>query len=284
MKADNGMKALVHRDGSSRLRSAVARGKTLVCYLTASDPNDEGFLEAAIGAVEGGAGVLEIGIPHSDPVADGPVIQRAHERALASGGGTKRTLELVEVLRRELTVPIVLFTYANPVWAVGVERFAIEASAAGADGVLTLDVPPEEEPGWVEHLVAHGLDPVVLMSPNTSEHRGKNIAAVGCGFIYVIAREGITGTHDATMSEVGRRVARAREESDGLPVVVGFGIRTHRDVQRVWELAEGAVVGSALIERLADEPISQRRAVARRFVEDLRMGSSVDKRSEETES
>jgi tryptophan synthase alpha chain len=252
----------------NRLEEALRPGRALIPYLTASDPSPAGFLEAAVGAVEGGASALEIGIPHSDPVADGPVIQRAHERALGSGGGVQATLDQLRTLRKETQAPVVLFTYANPVLAFGAERFLREAVSAGADGILALDVPPEEEPGWYELCRSAGLDPVVLFSPNTSEERAGRFLRAGSGFVYIVARAGVTGTHDGARSDLKRRVGLARALS-GLPAAVGFGVKTHEDAAALWRVAEGVVVGSALIAALEGLEGPARGKAARAFVQNL---------------
>jgi tryptophan synthase alpha chain len=256
----------------SNLERALRSGRALISYLTASDPSDEAFLEAAFGAVEGGAGALEIGIPFSDPVADGPVIQAAHHRALAAGGGAKRTLELVRCFRRKCAVPVVLFTYLNPVLAFGLDRFALEASEAGADGVLLLDLPPREEPSLLEPLVRNGLDPVVLVSPNTTRRRAEEIVRHGRGFVYLVSRTGITGTHGGAGADLAGRVAQLREMTD-LPVAVGFGVKSRSDAEAIWSVAEGVVVGSALIARLAEPGAESPGNRARRFMEELRHGA-----------
>jgi tryptophan synthase alpha chain len=256
----------------TRLQEAVAPGRALIPYLTASDPSDEAFLEAALGAAEGGASALEVGIPFSDPVADGPVIQAAHLRALAAGGGTRKTLDLVRRFRRACSAPVVLFTYLNPLLAFGIERFVEEASEAGADGVLLLDLPPGEEPGLLEPLALGGLDPVVLVSPNTSSRRAKEIVRHGRGFVYLVSRTGITGTHGGVGADLAERVARMRPIT-GLPVAVGFGVTSNSDAEAIWSVAEGVVVGSALIARLAEPGAGSPGSRARHFMEDLRHGS-----------
>ncbi|MEW6366208.1 MAG: tryptophan synthase subunit alpha [Acidobacteriota bacterium] len=233
----------------SRLEKAIGGGHALIPYLTASDPDDDAFVCAALGAIDGGARALEIGVPHSDPVADGPVIQHAHQRALAGGGSLGRTLSLINGLRARTTVPMVLFTYLNPVLTMGPETFLRRTSEAGVDGVLVLDLPPEEEPGWFESAAACGVDPIVLVSPNTTESRAQHIADSGRGFVYLVARHGVTGTHDPSTIELASRIQQIRDRS-GLPVAVGFGVRGPEDVRRLWKLADGVVVGSALIHHL----------------------------------
>ncbi|OYW06909.1 MAG: tryptophan synthase subunit alpha [Acidobacteria bacterium 37-65-4] len=252
----------------SILQERLSQGHALMPYLTASDPSEEGFMDAALGAVEGGASALEVGIPFSDPVADGPVIQLAHQRALAAGGSVSRSLDLMAELRRRSGVPVALFTYFNPLLAYGAERFVKDARTAGAQGVLVLDLPPEEEPDWYAFSAAQGLDPIVLDSPNTSPGRAARIVAAGRGFVYVVSREGVTGTHAGTALGLEARLRELRRLTD-LPLAVGFGIRTHEDVEAVWEMAECAVAGSAFVECLRTAAAGERRAAARAFVNTL---------------
>ncbi len=260
----------------SRLKAAVGAGNGLIPYLTASDPSDEGFLQAACGAVQGGARAIEIGVPHSDPIADGPVIQRAHQRALKAGGGIQRTLELIAGLRRHSDIPIILFTYINPLLSFGFERLMPAAKAAQIDGILILDLPPQEMPDWYSFVASQGIDPIVLLSPNTSEERLAYLLKFGRGFIYMVAREGITGTHDGAKVDLDARVKRARNIS-GLPIAVGFGVREAQDVRRIWEVAEAAVVGSALIQEIEKHGDGRIFQAARTFVETLVGNSRPEK-------
>ena len=236
-------------------------------YLTAADPSPDAFLEAALGAVEGGAAAIEVGIPFSDPVADGPVIQQAHQRALAAGGGVKQSLHLVKRLREETDIPVVLFTYLNPVLSYRVETFARDARGAGSDGLLVLDMPSEEEPDWYDFMADQGLDPILLDSPNTSPERFERMARHGRGFVYVVSREGVTGTHAGASGGLDQRVARLRSRT-GLPLAVGFGVTTHAHVASIWDLAECAVVGSAFVDHIRSHSIEPR-AESRRFVAGL---------------
>jgi tryptophan synthase alpha chain len=266
----------------SRLRDAIAIGRAIIPYLTASDGGDEAFLAAALGAVEGGARVLEVGVPFSDPVADGPVIQGAHARALAAGGGALKALALVGRLRERSSIPVVLFTYLNPVLAVGSERFISLARGVGIDGVLTLDAPPEEEPGWFTSLSQGGLDPVVLLSPNTAPERARTILRTAGGFAYIVSREGITGTHAGASGGLEDRIRMIRQRTD-LPLAVGFGVRERRDVEDLWKVAEGAVVGSALVEKLAAAGPGRAFETARDFVKGLTAEAQRAQRNKENE-
>jgi tryptophan synthase alpha chain len=174
----------------------------------------------------------------------------------------------VRHLRERTDLPVVLFTYMNPVLALGAERFLSLARGAGIDGVLTLDAPPEEEPGWFEFLAAGGLDPVVLLSPNTAQDRARGILRRASGFVYVVSREGVTGTHAGAAAGLESRVNTLRTLTD-LPLAVGFGVRTRADVEALWALAEGAVVGSALVEKLASAGPEKAFETARDFVKGL---------------
>ncbi len=232
-----------------RLRAERRAG--LVTYVTAGDPDLEtsaDILRALDGA---GADVLEVGVPFSDPVADGPVIQRAVERALAAGGSLSATLDLVAGLRTQLRAPVVLFTYANPVFRLGVDRFAARAAAAGVDGVLLLDLPLEEATDVRRVLVRAGLDMIFLLSPTTSDARLAEASRLGSGFLYAISRLGVTGASDAIADSAEALVRRIRVHST-LPVALGFGISRPEHVRQVARWADAAVVGSGLVQVIAD--------------------------------
>lgn len=239
----------------SRLDRAFETGRPagqggLVAYVTGGDPDAARSAAVLRGVVRGGADVIEVGVPFSDPVADGPAIQRASERALASGGGLSGALELVRGLRADADVPIVLFTYVNPVLRMGLDAFADAAARAGTDGVLLLDLPIEEaEPARVA-LDRAGLDQIFLISPTTSDARLAEAARLGRGFLYAISRLGVTGARDAVADSAAAVVRRIRAASR-LPVALGFGISRPEHVREVWQYADGAVVGSALVEVVA---------------------------------
>ncbi len=254
--------------GASPLSDALRAGHALIPYLTACDPSFEASLEALGGAVEGGAAVLEIGIPFSDPVADGPVIQAAHQRARAAGGSVARTLELVRRLRQHSAVPVVLFTYLNPLLAFGLERFAAQAAEAGAQGVLCLDLPPGEEPTLLHAFRSRGLDPIVLVTPNTTPQRAGQLVREGGGFVYVTSRSGVTGTHRGAADDLQERVSAVKGGCD-LPTAVGFGVRTREDAESLWTFTEGVVVGSALVSHLQAGAPEEARRLARDFVRSL---------------
>jgi tryptophan synthase alpha chain len=232
----------------TRLRQEKRAG--LVTYITAGDP-DLPKTEGIILALDrGGSDVLEIGVPFSDPLADGPVIQRATERALAAGTTLAGVLDMVQRVRNGVQAPIVIFSYANPIFRLGAERFADRAAAAGVDGVLVLDLPIEEADGFRSLLAARGIDTILLLSPTTSDARLRTAAALGSGFLYAISRLGVTGVRDTLADGAQAMVERIRAVSD-LPVALGFGISTPEHVRAVVQWADAAVVGSALVNVIA---------------------------------
>jgi tryptophan synthase alpha chain len=226
-----------------------ARRAAFVPYITAGDPALERTVEIVRALAGVGADVIELGVPFSDPIADGPTNQRAAERALAAGTSLTGVLAAVEAVRRDLEIPIVLFTYANPVVRYGIERFAEDASAVGIDGVLFTDVPAEEMAPFEEHLGASGLDLIMLVTPTSDRRRMKAAARFGGGFLYLVSRTGVTGTRPDLDAELTANVRRARKASH-MPVAVGFGISTPEQVARVAALADGVVVGSAIVSRI----------------------------------
>ena len=236
-------------DTFARLRAAGTPG--LVTYVTAGDPDlagTEGILRALDRA---GADVVEVGIPFSDPLADGPVIQRATERALASGTTLLLVLALLKRLRSELRMPVVLFSYANPVFRIGAERFADLARDAGVDGVLILDLPIEEAGDFRAMLKVRGIDTILLLSPTTSDERLRKAASLGSGFLYAISRLGVTGVRSEIADGAEDMVRRIRRVSD-LPVALGFGISKPDHVRQIGQWADAAVVGSALVNVIAE--------------------------------
>ncbi|MDA1183259.1 MAG: tryptophan synthase subunit alpha [Acidobacteria bacterium] len=233
-----------------RIRGANA-GPGLVTYITAGDPDvprTEGILRALDRA---GADVLEVGVPFSDPLADGPVIQRATERALASGTTLSGVLDMVGRLRGDIQAPIVLFSYANPILRLGAEQFADRARDAGVDGVLVLDLPLEEADEFRQLLASRGIDTILLLSPTTTDGRLRRAVSLGSGFLYAISRLGVTGARDAVADGAEEMVRRIRAVSP-LPVALGFGISTPAHVREVGRWADAAVVGSGLVSVIAD--------------------------------
>jgi tryptophan synthase alpha chain len=222
-----------------------------VTYVTAGDP-DLSTSAAIVKALDrAGADVIEIGVPFSDPLADGPVIQRATERALAAGGCLRESLILVERVRSEVSAPIVMFSYANPLLRMGIDAFARRAAAAGVDGVLALDLPIEEAGDFRETLASQGLDTIFLLSPTTTDTRIRTAAALGRGFLYGISRLGVTGARDRVASGAEALVRRIRAHTT-LPIALGFGISRPEHVAEVGAYADAAVVGSALVSLIAE--------------------------------
>jgi tryptophan synthase alpha chain len=195
--------------------------------------------------------VIEVGVPFSDPLADGPVIQRASERALASRTTLRGTLQMIKKARPRIAPPIVLFTYANPILRMGEAEFVAAAADAGVDGVLVLDLPVEEAGPFRDRLVAAGLDPIFLLSPTTTDERIRASAAMGRGFLYVISRLGVTGVRDQIAADAEPLVQRIRSQSD-LPLALGFGISRPEHVAQAGRWADAAVVGSALVNVIAE--------------------------------
>lgn len=238
----------------SRLRETFRLAKrdkraAFVPYVTAGDPNLERTVDVVLALDRAGADVIELGVPFSDPMADGPTNQRAAERALDSGTTLSGVLAAVEVLRQDVEIPIVLFTYANPVLRYGLDRFSEDAASAGIDGVLFTDVPAEEMTPFEEVLSQSGLDLVMLVTPTSSKARMKAAARFGGGFLYLVSRTGVTGAKEDLAAGLEANIRLARNASR-LPVAVGFGISTPEQVARVAARADGVVVGSAIVSRI----------------------------------
>jgi tryptophan synthase alpha chain len=223
----------------------------LVTYVTAGDPDLERSRELLVHLARAGADVLEVGVPFSDPLADGPVIQRASERAIAAGSTLAKALGMVSDVRSLVNAPIVIFTYANPVLRMGLDEFVTRARQAGVDGVLTLDVPPEESTQFREALSRARIDTIFLLSPTTTAERIRRAAALGTGFLYGISRLGVTGARDALADSARELAQRVRAET-GMPLALGFGVSRPEHVRTIGELADAAVVGSALVNVIAE--------------------------------
>src|SRR5215831_3601895 len=231
----------------ARLRESGELG--IVAYLTAGDPTLDATLEFVLALGEAGADVMELGVPFSDPLADGPTIQRASERALKSGTTLAGVLELVRRIRQTSQVPLVLFSYYNPILQMGLEKFATEAETAGADGVLATDLTPEESDDYRRILAAHRLDTIFLGAPTSTDERLAKIAACSSGFLYLISRTGVTGAKDTLPDDLPGLLRRARAATQ-LPIAVGFGISLPGHVSVLGGLADAAVIGSALVAEI----------------------------------
>jgi tryptophan synthase alpha chain len=232
-----------------RLKAESRTG--LVTYITAGDPTLERTRDVLLALARSGADVIEVGVPFSDPLADGPVIQRATERALAAGATLDKVLALVADVRPQLEVPLVLFTYANPVARMGFEAFARRAAASGVDGVLTLDLPVEEAGEFRELLGNQGLNTIFLLSPTTTDERIRRAGKLGSGFLYGISRLGVTGARAQVADGAADLAARIRRETT-LPLALGFGISHPEHVQEIGRVADAAVVGSGLVQVIAE--------------------------------
>src|SRR5215469_6843931 len=221
----------------------------IVAYLTAGDPTLDATLEFVLAVAEAGADVIELGVPFSDPLADGPTIQRASERALESGTTLHGVLDLVRRIRRSSQVPLVLFTYFNPILQMGLEKFAAAAAQAGSDGVLVTDLTPEESEDYRRILRAQHLDTIFLAAPTSDDERLQKISACSSGFLYLISRTGVTGAKDALPEDLPGLLRRVHKFTQ-LPVAVGFGISLPGHVSVLGGLADAAVVGSALVSEI----------------------------------
>ena len=231
-------------------------GKALVCFLTCGDPDFATTVDLVKAIAKAGADIVELGVPFSDPLADGPSIQASSFRALQAGATVRKVIDCVADIRRPSTgsgcdVPLVLMTYYNPVHKYGLERFARDAASAGADGVIATDLPPEESGAWKPAADAAGLATIQLVAPTSTKERIKQAANMASGFIYCVSRTGVTGARDDVPVELKELVSTIKSISD-LPVVVGFGISRSEHVRKVTEFADGAVVGSALVNVVAE--------------------------------
>jgi tryptophan synthase alpha chain len=237
-----------------RFARCKAEGRTaFVPFLTAGDPSIDRTVEAAMALEEAGADVFELGVPFSDPLADGPVIQRSSERALARGVTLGDVLDVVRRIRERSELPLLLFSYFNPLLQRGLERLAGEAAEAGVDGVLVTDLPPEEAGEWIQAARGADLDTVFLASPTSPEERLRRVAEASRGFVYAISRTGVTGERHSLSTEAAPLVERLRGLTD-VPVALGFGLSTPEHVAEAGKVADGVVVGSALVRFLEEQP------------------------------
>jgi tryptophan synthase alpha chain len=245
---------------------ADSRELGLVAYITAGDPSLEASAEIVLAAAEAGADVIELGVPFSDPLADGPTIQRASERALRAGATLAGVIELVRRVRAKSEVPLVLFSYFNPILQMGLEKFADAAADAGADGVLATDLTLEEAVDFRALMHARGLDTIFLAAPTSTDERLAKIAEFSSGFLYLISRTGVTGTREALPEELPALAKRVRQVTS-LPIAVGFGISQPEHLTALAGVADAAVVGSALVAEIekAATPSAAAKAVAARI-------------------
>jgi tryptophan synthase alpha chain len=235
---------------ADRFRELRARGeKALLPFVTAGDP-DLATTEALVAALAlAGADVIELGVPFSDPMAEGPTIQRSSERALRSGASLRKVLQLVERLRPRVDIPIVLMGYANNFLAMGEQEFAVAAADVGVDGLITVDLPPEEGEGFHDALRARGVDPILLAAPTTRPERLEMLAKRTGGFLYFVSLTGTTGARQELSQTIEKEVRAVRDVSD-VPVCVGFGVSTPDQAARIAAFADGVAVGSAIVDRI----------------------------------
>jgi tryptophan synthase alpha chain len=245
------------------LRERGAKG--LVLYLTAGDPDLEATGKILAALDRAGADVIELGVPFSDPLADGPVIQRASERALRAGASLRMILGLLPRWRRAVRAPMILFTYYNPILQYGLEDFSRDAARAGIDGALVVDLSPEESDDYVAAMRTENLDTVFLASPTSTDERLARIAGLSTGFLYLISRTGVTGERQELSSSMRPLVERVRKVAE-LPLALGFGISNPEQVRQVQSLADAAVVGSALVHAIEDRYATEGEDGIERFV------------------
>ncbi|WP_444632981.1 tryptophan synthase subunit alpha [Cupriavidus oxalaticus] len=249
---------------------AAQQKKGLIPFITAGDP-EPGLTVALMHAlVAGGADVIELGVPFSDPMADGPVIQRASERALAQGVSLTQVLQWVREFRQaNAETPVVLMGYANPIERMGEEAFARAASAAGVDGVLVVDYPPEECESFAGLMRDHGMDPIFLLAPTSTDARIEAVAKVASGYLYYVSLKGVTGSASIDLDSVASRLPLIRQHAN-LPVGVGFGIRDAQTARAIGSVSDAVVIGSRLVQLLEDTPREQAVAALQSFIAEIR--------------
>jgi tryptophan synthase alpha chain len=253
-------------------KSLKASGKKgLIPFITAGDPNPTLTVELMHALVRGGANVIELGVPFSDPMADGPVIQRSSERALAKGVTLHNCLEMVKEFRtQDTTTPVVLMGYANPVEQMGAERFATEAKAAGVDGVLIVDYPPEECIDFAARMRVAGVDPIFLLAPTSSLDRIKEAAKIASGYIYYVSMRGVTGASHLNTQDVASIIPKIRASTQ-IPIAVGFGIHDAASAKAVSNTADAVVIGSRIIRILEDSAPGEAVLSLETFIREIRV-------------
>ena len=244
--------------------------KALIPFFTAGDPSPHLTVPLLHAMVEAGADLIELGVPFSDPMADGPTIQRASERALKQGVSLHGVLDMIADFRRRNTAtPIVLMGYGNPIEAMGWEKFAKRCAEVGVDGVLTVDFPPEESQESFAHLTKYGIDPIFLLAPTSSDERVERVAKQARGYVYYVSLKGVTGAGHLDLSAIRKRIPQLREHIK-LPIGVGFGIRDAATALEVAKLCDGAVVGSRIVQEIENSTEQNVIANVRKLVEELR--------------
>ncbi|WP_295645303.1 tryptophan synthase subunit alpha [uncultured Methylibium sp.] len=248
-----------------------AQGRTaLIPYVTAGDPYADASVEIMLAMAQAGADVIELGVPFSDPMADGPVIQKASERALAKGIGLPQVLQMVRDFRAlNDSTPLVLMGYANPIERYGIERFVADAAAAGVDGVLVVDYPPEECEAFAAQLQRQGLDPIFLLAPTSTDERMQLVGRVASGYVYYVSLKGVTGAGHLDTAAVAQMLPRIRRHVR-VPVGVGFGIRDAATAQAVAAVSDAVVIGSRIVQLLEEQPRDQVAAAGGGFIAEIR--------------
>ncbi len=260
---------------SQRFNQLSARNEpALITYLTAGDPTPGATVDLVAALERGGADLIELGVPFSDPIADGPVIMRASERALAAGTTVERVLEIAAEIRRHSEIPLVLFTYLNPVMRYGFANLARRARECGIDGFLLTDLSVEEAESFVNAVRAEGLDTIFLVAPTSTDRRLELVAKYCSGFVYVVSRTGVTGEQEQVSSGVAPLVARVKQFTS-LPLGVGFGIAKPSQAAEVGALAEGVVVGSAFVRAIESTPLTELPARLESMARELKEGAKA---------
>ena len=253
-----------------RLRSS--QRKALVPFITAGFPSVEMTLPLMHTLVKAGADIIELGVPFSDPMADGPTIQRSSEKALKNGMTLRHLLKIVAAFRMDnQSTPVVLMGYANPIEAIGLTHFAEIAAKAGVDGVLVVDYPPEESEPFAQAMQQHDLDPIFLLAPTSSPERFKQVGRLARGYVYYVSLKGVTGSAQLDITEVSRRIPEIRA-AVSVPVGVGFGIRDAATAAQMATVADAVIVGSKIIETLENAPAGEELARVAAFITELRQG------------
>jgi len=259
-------------------RLARERRKALIPYVTAGDPDPAATVPIMHAMTEAGADVIELGVPFSDPMADGPLIQRAGERALKHGTGLTRVLAMVKEFRgRNDRMPVVLMGYANPIEALGVERFVREAREAGVDGAIVVDYPPEECAPFAESMRRNGMDVIFLLAPTSTPERVAAVARLASGYIYYVSLKGITGAAHLDLADVEKNIARIRKATR-LPVGVGFGIRDGATARAICAFADAAIIGSRIVQEVENAPPGQAAQKVGAFLRAVRQTMDEDRK------
>jgi tryptophan synthase alpha chain len=245
----------------------------LVAYITCGDPSLEISRDVALAAIAAGADVIELGVPFSDPVADGPVIQRASERALRHGTDLSGVLDVARQVRQQSKAGLIVFSYLNPILQFGLEKFCADAAASGVDGALVTDLPVEEAHDYLRAMKAHKLAPVFLAAPTSTDERLRAVAKNSHGFVYAISRTGITGTRQDVASDAQSLVSRLRALTK-LPIAVGFGVSTPEQFAEVGQFADAVVIGSAIVQRI-EQNAGREAAAVSEFLQSLRHGGEA---------